>query len=59
MSSAVHDTWLAHFRHLRDSATPALDRLRALARHDGGKSAPKHIIICALLHAYTVSKNKQ
>jgi hypothetical protein len=32
---------------------------RALARQGGGKSAPKHIIICALLYAYTVSKNKQ
>jgi hypothetical protein len=29
MSSAIHDNWLHHFRHLRDSATPALDRLRS------------------------------
>jgi hypothetical protein len=29
MSSTVHHNWLHHFRHLRDSATPALDRLRS------------------------------
>jgi hypothetical protein len=60
--TSAREKYLANDGRIAASRTqrhPALDRLRALARQDGGKSAQKHIIICALLHAYSASKNKQ